>query len=253
MKKLVEISLGIIVLLLITNAWGDALFLKNGFVVDCTIIEEADGYYMVEMYGGRVKFTRDEVQSVSYGESSGEEIKNFEEEQKAKGLIEYKDRWISKDEFNKLQILESQEEIANQFNKDDNHSNKVPMYLEDEKKSVPSRITTSEVTKASLNIFYELGRFEGYIIFYNKKAEECAVKTLSVVPSPAILYTGQKGFRKELSINPGNFEYLVLQSGKVIYAYPISPFVVKNILSEKAIFIFEWENIRASDEVYILD
>lgn len=90
------------------QAMADTLILKNGARVDCDILEETDEYYTVSVAGGKVTFNRYEVQSVSREAPSGEFMEDLAAKQRAKGLIEYKDRWVTKEEFNRLQALEAQ-------------------------------------------------------------------------------------------------------------------------------------------------
>ena len=103
-KKLLILIWMSMLLLVAINARADILFLKNGSMVECNIIKETEDSYTVEILGGKTEFTKSEIHSVSRGESSEEQVKKFEEEQKSKGLIKYEDRWITKDAYNFLQL-----------------------------------------------------------------------------------------------------------------------------------------------------
>lgn len=119
-------------------------------------------------------------------------------------------------------------------------------------------IKVSEVSKVVLKMFDKLGRFEGYLIFYSKEGEQCAVKPL---PKPTRRYqvpwiegiAANKVFiEKKLEITPDKFKILQLRDGSVIFAYPIKLYVRGKFSGgHKVIFRFEWLKLKAEDVCYL--
>lgn len=110
-------------------------------------------------------------------------------------------------------------------------------------------IKETEVKEVVLKIFENLGRFEGYLIFYNKDGQPCAVGLEStsyiqngdrffVYPHINVLYRNNIIFDKKLEINQNKFQYLKLRGGDTIFAYPVEIFIPdlpkhKRVSSEK--------------------
>lgn len=121
------------------------------------------------------------------------------------------------------------------------------------------KITAREVSKVVLRMFHTLGVFSGYLIFYNRKAEQCAV----IPPTasrrylvPRIIGSSANGvIEKELDITPAKFKIFTLKNGDIIFAYPIESFTAdvktSSGLSNKVNFRFEWLNFVAKDTCYV--
>jgi len=106
-------------------------------------------------------------------------------------------------------------------------------------------IDTSEVEKVVLKMFYDVGSFSGYIVFYDKDANQCAVKG----KRDACLRSGLR-FEKKLDINPSKFE--TFDDDIKIYGYKIDRFLLKNIRTNKRLtFYFEWDDLKARDKIYV--
>lgn len=67
----------ILLFIIVTTVEADTLVLKNGSKVECNIIKETDKSYVVEVEGGRVEFSKDEVQTVSHVEVQKKQIKEL--------------------------------------------------------------------------------------------------------------------------------------------------------------------------------
>jgi hypothetical protein len=81
-------------------------------------------------------------------------------------------------------------------------------------------------------MFYDFGKFSGYLIFYDKEANQCAVNITPkaqkdvggyyVTNKPRLVIESMAGTTiKELQITPGMFQVLTLRSGDQVYAYGI--------------------------------
>ncbi len=105
-------------------------------------------------------------------------------------------------------------------------------------------IDTSEVEKVVLKMSYDVGRFSGYIVFYDKDANQCAVKG----KRGACLRRGWD-FEKKLDINPSKFE--TFQDDIEIYGYKIDRFLLKDIRTGRLTFDFEWDDLKARDKIYV--
>lgn len=129
-------------------------------------------------------------------------------------------------------------------------------------------IKKTEVAKVVLKIFENLGKFEGYLIFYNKAGEQCAVELTPVMynengsmvyhyPYIDVLYKNDIILGKKLEVTPNRFQYLNLRSGDTIFAYPIEIFIPEppkynHNLSDKRnsiIFEFNYSGLEAQDEI----
>lgn len=119
-------------------------------------------------------------------------------------------------------------------------------------------VKVTEASKVVLKMFYRFEKFDGYLIFYNKKGEQCAVEPLS---NPTYRYqvpwikgiAADKVFvEKKLDITPNKFRYLTLKSGDIILAYPVELFVKGRFHGgHKVYFKFEWLNLQSSDECLV--
>ena len=106
-------------------------------------------------------------------------------------------------------------------------------------------INTSEVEKVVLEMFYDVGRFSGYIIFYDKDANQCAVKG----KGSASLKRGWD-FEKKLDIKPSKFE--TFHRGDIeIYGYKIDCFLLEVTRTRRLTFSFEWDDLKARDKIYV--
>ena len=105
-------------------------------------------------------------------------------------------------------------------------------------------IDTSEVEKVVLEIFYDVGRFSGYIVFYDKDANQCAVKG----KRGAYLRRGWD-FEKKLDIKPSKFE--TFQDDIEIYGYKIDRFLLEVTRTGRLTFYFEWDDLKARDIIYV--
>ena len=110
----------------------------------------------------------------------------------------------------------------------------------------------NEIVQVNLNMFYEVGQVSGYIVFYNKQGQQCAVKPPSSANRKFMipyLIVGDEEMR--LYITPSSFETLPLRGGGVVYAYRINPFIVTKLRKGgKIIFRFELCNLRTVDTAY---
>ncbi|MDD5478056.1 MAG: hypothetical protein PHG87_07690 [Candidatus Omnitrophica bacterium] len=102
-------------------------------------------------------------------------------------------------------------------------------------------IEESEVSKVDLHMFYDFGKFSGYLIFYDKEANQCAVNIIPkaqrdvggyyVNNKPRLVIESRMGTSvKELEITPDKFQVLTLRNGNQVYAYGIDflpPFEIK--------------------------
>ncbi len=105
-------------------------------------------------------------------------------------------------------------------------------------------IDTSEVEKVVLKISYDVGSFSGYLVFYDKDANQCAVKG----KRSAYLRRGWD-FEKKLDINPSKFE--TFHDDIEIYGYKIDRFLLKDIRTSRLTFYFEWDDLKARDKIYV--
>ena len=106
-------------------------------------------------------------------------------------------------------------------------------------------INTSEVEKVVLEMSYDVGRFSGYIAFYDKDVNQCAVKGRG----GACLRRGWS-FEKKLDINPSKFETFHKDDIE-IYGYKIDRFLLKDIRTGRLTFYFEWDDLKARDKIYV--
>ena len=106
-------------------------------------------------------------------------------------------------------------------------------------------IDTSEVEKVVLKMSYAVGSFSGYIVFYDKDANQCAVKG----KGDAYLRRGWS-FEKKLDINPSKFETFHRDDIE-IYGYKIDRFLLKDIGTNIVTFYFEWDDLKARDQIYV--
>lgn len=98
-----------------------------------------------------------------------------------------------------------------------------------------SIVKETQINKVILKMYENLGKFEGYLIFYDKNGKQCAVEFISttylqdgnkffVYPHIDVLYRNNIIYEKKLEIAPDKFQYLTLRNGEEIFAYPIEIF-----------------------------
>ena len=83
-------------------------------------------------------------------------------------------------------------------------------------------IEESEVSKVNLHMYYDFGKFSGYLIFYDKQANECAV---NIIPKglPRLMIEHSLGTTtKWLQITPNDFQVMKLRNGDEHYGFPIN-------------------------------
>ncbi len=93
-------------------------------------------------------------------------------------------------------------------------------------------IEQSEVKKVELRMFYTLGKFNGYLVFYDEDANQCAVNIIPksrrdvggyyVTDKPRLRIESRSGTSIiDLQITHNKFQLLTLRNGDQIYAYRI--------------------------------
>jgi hypothetical protein len=124
-------------------------------------------------------------------------------------------------------------------------------------------IEQSEVKKVELRMFYTLGKFNGYLVFYDEDANQCAVNIIPksrrdvggyyVTDKPRLRIESRSGTSIiDLQITHDRFQVLTLRSGDQIYAYGIDflpQFEIRK--GDKIPFEFISGNLRASTETEI--
>lgn len=83
-------------------------------------------------------------------------------------------------------------------------------------------IEESEVSKVELHMYYDFGKFSGYLIFYDKQANECAV---NIIPKglPRLMIEHYLGTSTIwLQITSGNFQVMKLRNGDEHYGFSIN-------------------------------
>jgi len=105
-------------------------------------------------------------------------------------------------------------------------------------------INASEVERTYFFLAKRAGAIEGYLIFYDKDARQCAVRGRF----KARLYCGGKynpSFEKTLDINPSDFQPIETKGGDSYYGYIIEPFFINGWRGSFEVN-FEWDTIIAS-------
>lgn len=110
-------------------------------------------------------------------------------------------------------------------------------------------IDTSEVKKVVLKVFYNLGKFSGYIIFYDKNANQCAVKGKWSAYLKGSFRL--RSFKKKLDISPSEFKTLHMEGDEALFAYEIKPFILEDVRRRYVRFLFEWDTLKARTVTYV--
>ena len=118
----------------------------------------------------------------------------------------------------------------------------------------PPVIKESEVKRIYLFLVKTEAEIEGYVVFYDKDNQQCAVEVTSEYgPFPAILYSGNKYahiFERKLYITPHDFKFFATKWGDLIYGYIIEPFLT-GISRERLNIFFEWGSLSTNTTVYM--
>lgn len=263
MKKLLIILTTVCFPLIASISFGDTITLKNSQKINGNIVEENEKEVVIdiviggELVGGKMEIRKDEIDNIhSDGAHKWLMKKALTYEEKA---ID-RQRTIERFQKRREALDEIKQERKAEIRKHQQRLNKIDndRKLKKEQQEEFPVIKANEVAKANLKIFYELGCFSGYVVFYNETGKQCAVKGNHSFP--AKLYTGKprhivtfQQIKKEFQISPQGFRNLTLRNGSRIYAYPIESFLVQDLNAKRVIFQFEWESIRAQDTAYIID
>ncbi|MBL7156896.1 MAG: hypothetical protein ISS92_01905 [Candidatus Omnitrophica bacterium] len=109
-------------------------------------------------------------------------------------------------------------------------------------------IKTSEVEKVVLEMSYDVGRFSGYIVFYDKDANQCAVKGKWNAYLKGSFRL--RRFEKKLDISPSEFK--TIEGDEALFAYEIKPFILEDIIRRTYVrFLFEWDSLKARTVTYV--
>jgi len=91
---------------------GDRIFLKNGRMIEGSIVQEKDDYIKIKVDGiSDIKISRDNIQYIKKAsEDAIKEVEQYEKENINKGMVKYKDKWVTQDEYQKLTSKDSLDE-----------------------------------------------------------------------------------------------------------------------------------------------
>ncbi len=87
----------------------DKVYLKNGRLLEGTIMRETDDYIKITVENGsEIKIDRASIQFIKKATQEVlEKAREFEEEQKAKGLVNFDGQWVTEEEHDKLTSRDS--------------------------------------------------------------------------------------------------------------------------------------------------
>jgi|GEM_PF-3286822 len=87
----------------------DRIFLKNGRLIEGVILQEKDDYIKIKIDGvSDIKIPRDNIQYIK--KASEETLKKVEKYEKSnieKGLVKYKDKWVTQDQYQQFTAKDS--------------------------------------------------------------------------------------------------------------------------------------------------